>query len=50
MNSSRFFPFDSPPKFVRKGALFWGYRCSRVCGVLGGNLSITLDSSSFGGP
>jgi hypothetical protein len=33
----------TPPKFVRKGARFWGFRCLRVCGVLGGNPSIPLD-------
>jgi hypothetical protein len=43
------FPFDFPPKPVRKGARFWGFRCSRVCGVLGGNPPIPLDSTSFGG-
>jgi hypothetical protein len=35
---------------VRKGARFWGFRCSRVCGVHGGNPLIPLDSTSFGGP
>jgi hypothetical protein len=35
---------------VRKGARFWGFRCLRVCGVLGGNPSIPLDSMRFGGP
>jgi hypothetical protein len=43
------FPFDSPPKFVRKGARFWGFHYPRVCGVLSGNPSIPLDSMSFGG-
>jgi hypothetical protein len=38
------FLFDSPLKFVSKGARFWGFRCSRVRGVLGG---IFLDSSWF---
>jgi hypothetical protein len=33
------FPFDYPPKCVIKGARFWGFRCSRVCGVLSGNPS-----------
>jgi hypothetical protein len=44
------FPFDSPPKFVSKGTQFWGFRFPRVSGVLGGNPSIHLDSTSFGGP
>jgi hypothetical protein len=44
------FPFDSPPKSVSKGARFWGFRCSRVRGVLGGISSIPLDSTSFSGP
>jgi hypothetical protein len=30
------FPFDSPPKSVRKGARFWGFLGSRVRSVLGG--------------
>jgi hypothetical protein len=45
-----FFPFYSPPKSVRKGARFWGFHWLRVCGVLGGNPSVPLDSVSFGGP
>jgi hypothetical protein len=32
-----------------KGALFWGFRCSRVRGVLGGISSIPLDLASFSG-
>jgi hypothetical protein len=44
------FPFDSPPKSVSKGSRFWGFRCSRVRGVLGGISSIPLDLVSFGGP
>jgi hypothetical protein len=44
------FPFDSPPKSVSKGALFWGFQCSRVRGVLGGISSIPLVLASFGGP
>jgi hypothetical protein len=44
------FPFDSLPKSLRKGARFWSFRCLRVCGVLGRNPSIPLDSTSFGGP
>jgi hypothetical protein len=43
------FPFDSPPKFVSKGAPFWGFRCSRVRGAFGGISSIPLDLASFGG-
>jgi hypothetical protein len=35
---------------MSKGAQFWGYRCSRVRGVLGGISSIPLDLASFGGP
>jgi hypothetical protein len=31
------------------GAQFWGFRCSRVRGVLGGISSIPLDLASFGG-
>jgi hypothetical protein len=48
MNPSWFFPFDSTPKFVSKGARFWGFRCYRVRGVLGGISSIPLDLASFG--
>jgi hypothetical protein len=44
------FYFDSPPKSVSKGARFWGFWCSMIRGVLGGNPSIPLDSTSFGGP
>jgi hypothetical protein len=45
------FPFDSrPPKLAIKGARFWGFRCSRVRGVLGKISSIPLDLASFGGP
>jgi hypothetical protein len=29
--------FGGGPKSVTKAARFWGLRCSRVCGVLGGN-------------
>jgi hypothetical protein len=43
------FPFDSHPKSVSKGARFWGFRCSRVRGVLGGISLIPLDLASFGG-
>jgi hypothetical protein len=50
MNLRGSFPFDSPPKSVRKGARFWGFCCSRVPSVLDGNPSIPLDSMSFGGP
>jgi hypothetical protein len=39
MNPLWFFSFDYPPKSVIKGARFWGFRCSRVCGVLSGNPS-----------
>jgi hypothetical protein len=42
------FPFHSPPKSVGEGARFWGFRCSRVRGVLGGISSIPLDLESFG--
>jgi hypothetical protein len=31
---------DSPPKSVSKGARFWGFPGSRVCGALGGISSI----------
>jgi hypothetical protein len=41
------FPFDSPPKFVGKGAQYWGFHWSRVRGVLGGNPLIPLDSNEF---
>jgi hypothetical protein len=44
------FPFDSPPKSLRKGARSWGFHCPRVWCVLGGNPSIPLNSKSFGGP
>jgi hypothetical protein len=43
------FAFDSPPKSVSYGARFWGFRCSRVRGVLGGISSIPLDLTSFVG-
>jgi hypothetical protein len=33
---------------MSKGARFWGFRCSRVRGVLGGFSSIPLDLESFG--
>jgi hypothetical protein len=49
MNPLWFFPFDSPPKSVSKGARFWGFRCSRVRGGLGGISSNPLDLASFGG-
>jgi hypothetical protein len=39
------FPFDSPPK-----SQIWGFRCSRVRGVLGKISLIPLDLASFGGP
>jgi hypothetical protein len=42
------FPLIPLPN-VRKGARFWGFRCSRVRGVLGGISSIALDLASFGG-
>jgi hypothetical protein len=44
-----FFPFDSPPKSVSKGARFWGFRCSRVRGAFGRISLIPLDLASFGG-
>jgi hypothetical protein len=50
MNSSWFLPFDSPPKFVSKGARFWDFLLSRVRGILGGISSISLVLASFGGP
>jgi hypothetical protein len=34
---------------VSKGARFWGFRCSRVRGALGGTSSIPLDLASFSG-
>jgi hypothetical protein len=40
---------DSPPKSVSKGARFWGFPSSRVCGVLGGISSIPPFWTSFGG-
>jgi hypothetical protein len=40
---------DSPPKFVSKGARFWSFPSSRVCGVLGGISSIPPFWTSFGG-
>jgi hypothetical protein len=40
---------DSPPKSGSQWARFWGFRCSRVRGVLGGISSIPLDLASFGG-
>jgi hypothetical protein len=44
-----FFAFYPPPKSVSIGARFWGFRCSRFRGVLGGISSISLDLTSFGG-
>jgi hypothetical protein len=44
------FPFDSPPKSVSKGARLWGFRCSRITGILVGISSTHLDLASFGGP
>jgi hypothetical protein len=35
---------------MSKGARLWGFRSSRVSGVLGGISSIPLDSTSFAGP
>jgi hypothetical protein len=49
MNPSWFFSFDSPPKSVRKGARFWGFRWLRVCGVLE-ILRFLLIQRVFGGP
>jgi hypothetical protein len=40
---------DSPPKSVSKGARFWGFPSSRVCGVLGGISSIPPFWTSFVG-
>jgi hypothetical protein len=40
---------DSPPKSMSYEARFWGFRCSRVRGVLGGISSIPLDLASFSG-
>jgi hypothetical protein len=40
---------DSPPKFVSKGARFWGFPSSRVRGVFGGISSIPPFWTSFGG-
>jgi hypothetical protein len=40
---------DSPPKFVSKGARFWGFPSSRVCGALGGISLIPPFWTSFGG-
>jgi hypothetical protein len=34
---------------VSEGARFWGFRCSRVRGVLGEISSIPLDLANFGG-
>jgi hypothetical protein len=44
------FPFDSPPKYVSKGARFWGFRCARFRYVLGGISLIPLGIESFSGP
>jgi hypothetical protein len=35
---------------MSKGAQFWGFLRFRESGVLGGNPSIPLNSTSFGGP
>jgi hypothetical protein len=40
---------DSPPKFVSKGAQFWGFPSSRGRDVLGGISSIPPFWTSFGG-
>jgi hypothetical protein len=48
-NPSWFFGCDSPPKSVSKGARFWGFPSSRVCGVFGGISSIPPFWTSFGG-
>jgi hypothetical protein len=40
---------DSPPKFVSKGARFWGFLGSRVRGALGGISLIPPFWTSFGG-
>jgi hypothetical protein len=40
---------DSPPKSVSKGARFWGFPSSRVCGALGGISPIPLFWTSFCG-
>jgi hypothetical protein len=41
--------YDSHPKSVSKGARFWGFQSSRVCGALGGISSIPHFWTSFGG-
>jgi hypothetical protein len=38
------------PNPLSKGAQFWGFLRFRESGVLGGNPSIPLDSTNFGGP
>jgi hypothetical protein len=48
MNPSWFFSLWFPSS-MSKGARFWGFRCSRVRGVLGGISLIPLDLASFGG-
>jgi hypothetical protein len=40
---------DSPPKSVCKGARFWGFPGSRVCGAVGGISLIPPFWTSFGG-
>jgi hypothetical protein len=40
---------DSPSKSTSKGARFWGFPSSWVCGVLGGISSIPPFWTSFGG-
>jgi hypothetical protein len=40
---------DFSPKSVSKGARFWGFPSSRVCGVLSGISSIPPFWTSFGG-
>jgi hypothetical protein len=47
LNPSWFFPFDSPPKYVIKGARFWCFLGSRFRGILGGISSIPLNLASF---
>jgi hypothetical protein len=44
------FQYDSTPKSVSKVARFWGFRCSRVRGVLSGISSIPNNLASFGAP
>jgi hypothetical protein len=49
MSPSWFFSIWFRFQICEQRGSFWGFRCSRVRGVLGGISSIPLDLASFGG-